>query len=80
MTPHPAVFVATAALKELGRPDLASLVKANRQGMPTHDLDPDLPEADNALMAKAFYLGHLAIGHDDRLTSGGIDCALVSRA
>jgi hypothetical protein len=79
-----AVRVAKAALCEAGRPDIASLIEATRDAMPTlHPFDADrlVDGPDPVLTRRAFLLGHLAAGHvndhqDD--DEGGICCGECS--
>lgn len=66
------VDVARAALLEVGRPDLAAAVFANRAGNPRVGW-PLYHEADT--LVPAFVLGHQATGHDARLgTFDGLPC------
>lgn len=55
--------VARAALLEVGRPEFAALIYANRIGDPSCDggvYREDRTEADSVLIARAMRLGHLA--------------------
>lgn len=52
------VDVARAALYDIGRPDLAILVRENSIGDPTVPGDLTRPKADSVLILRAFRLGH----------------------
>lgn len=69
MTDTDPIEVAKAALCEAGHPELAELVRANKIGVPTIEND-QVHETHRSVITRAFLLGHLAAGHDDRLTRG----------
>jgi hypothetical protein len=62
MAGYPAVEVAKAALCEVGLPDLAAMVEPNRAGIPMICNDA-AHKAHRSPIARAFVLGHQAIGH-----------------
>ena len=57
-----AVDVARAALCEVGRPDIAERVRANRSGWPSVKHGDD----DHDVIVRAFLLAHLSAGHHAR--------------
>lgn len=83
-----AIQVAKAALCEVGLPDLAAMVRANKIGVPTIESD-EAHRQHRPAIARAFLLGHQAAGHPAKASRGinsdfewvdTVDCPCIDTA